>query len=319
MHVTFSKVSGIDIRFDVSLHEVTTFKLGGPCACLITCAKPEDVREVIRDLADKKTDYVFMGGGSNILVSDRGYDGVVVRYVSEAPSVRLCDRTVEVTGSTLLDDLVRLTIDRGLDGLVCCTGIPGTVGGAIVGNAGAWGKQIGDALTSVKLMDRIGRIREEGPDALRFAYRRSALQQSDDIVLSAQFALVPGKRDLLMAEREKVLALRAQKHPALSREPCIGSFFRNIESTSAAERRRAAGWFLEQAGAKTLRVGGAYVFHKHANIIIKGAGCTAQDVYDLSRMMRETVCEKFGLELIREVRFLGVFKGQAKMNNRSFY
>ena len=118
-----------------------------------------------------------------------------------------------------------------------------------------------------------------------------------------------GSAEALLAERAEILATRAEKHPNLESHPCIGSFFRNIEPTSAAGRRQAAGWFLEQAGANELVVGGARLFEKHANIIVHGEGCTAQDVFDLSQLMQERVVDQFALQLEREIRCLGFFQG----------
>lgn len=208
-----------------------------------------------------------------------------------------------------LDAVAAWTAGCGLDGLLCCTGIPGTVGGAIVGNAGAWGRQVADVLASVRLMDRAGAERDVGPADLGFGYRRSRLQAGDDIVVSARFRLERAGAESLLAERERILGERAARHPDPSREPCIGSIFRNMEPTSAAGRRQAAGWFLDRAGAKSLRVGGAFVFPRHANIIVKGEGCRSQDVFTLAQMMKAAVKERFDLDLVREVRFLGPFDG----------
>ena len=111
-------------------------------------------------------------------------------------------------------------------------------------------------------------------------------------------------------EREEILKIRHEKHPNLKTHPCAGSFFRNIEPTSKAERRQAAGFFLEEAGVKFFRVGGACIFDKHANIIVKSNGCRSQDVYDLHLQMAKAVKEKFGIDLVREVRFVGEFQGR---------
>jgi UDP-N-acetylmuramate dehydrogenase len=205
----------------------------------------------------------------------------------------------------MLDDLAAFAVAQGLEGLVCCTGIPGTVGGAIAGNAGAFGEQIGDRLVSVDLLDRKGGLRTVKPEELGFAYRRSRLQETSDVVVSARLQLGSADRDALARRRREILEIRASKHPDWHATPTAGSFFKNIEPTSKAERRQAAGWFLEQAGAKELRIGGARVYEKHANIIIADAGCKASDVLALSQMMAKSVREKFGFDLQREVRLVG--------------
>ena len=130
------------------------------------------------------------------------------------------------------------------------------------------------------------------------------------VVVSVTLKLETADRDELLKERAEILATRKSKHPDLSKEPCAGSFYRNIEPTSKAGKRQAAGWFLDLAGGKELSCGGAYIYPKHANIIIKGDQCSAEDVFLLSKKMQNLAKEKFDLDLIREVRFVGSFKGE---------
>ncbi|OGX19291.1 MAG: UDP-N-acetylenolpyruvoylglucosamine reductase [Omnitrophica WOR_2 bacterium GWC2_45_7] len=229
--------------------------------------------------------------------------------MSDQPEIVGNGHDLIVSGSTQLDHLVLAAIQRGLEGLNFASGIPGTVGGAVVGNAGAFGKQVGDVVKSVTLLTRSGLQKDVPSRELKFSYRNSILKSTGDIVLSVEFSLHPSDKMNLNTERNGILEARRQKHPDLVITPCAGSFFRNIEPTSLAQRRQAAGWFLEQAGGKALRVGGACIFDKHANIIIKENGACAQDVFALSELMAGLVKEKFNLELIREVRLVGKFKG----------
>jgi UDP-N-acetylmuramate dehydrogenase len=292
----------------MNLSAFTTFRLGGPCKSLITCETPE---QLIAAVHSSGGSFLLIGGGSNLLVADGGVDGTVIRYCSEKPQIRRYGNELVVTGSTALDDLAAVAAEHGLDGLVCCTGIPGTVGGAIAGNAGAFGEQIGDRLVSVTLIDRAGVSGDVGPGDLGFAYRRSKLQESDDIVVSARIRLEKASRDSLITRRQEILDIRASKHPDWRTTPTAGSFFKNVEPTSKAERRQAAGWFLEQAGAKEMKVGGARIYEKHANIIVADPNCKASDVLQLSRMMADAVRVKFGFELQREVRLVGFEKHDA--------
>lgn len=319
MDYAFSSDPGITIEPGKLLSTATTFQLGGPCRSLLTCRDPEQLAWVVKELAGAHVDFVLIGGGSNILVSDQGVDTTVVRYVSPELDVRMNGGTLEVGAGCVLDQLAVYCAVEGWEGLMCCTGIPGTVGGAIVGNAGAWGRQVSDVLESVELMDCQGRVREEKADSLAFRYRGSRLQQERDVVVSARFRLSRGDPGALAKERDEILRIRAEKHPDLQIDPCIGSFFRNIEPSSAVGRRQAAGWFLEQAGVKSLRVGGARVFEKHANIIIKSESCTAQDVFDLADQMAAAVKEKFDFDLVREIRYLGAFKGESSAPATRFY
>lgn len=291
------------------LSRLSTFQLGGPCAWLADCDNPDTLEQVVHFLRENGVPYILMGGGSNLLFSDEGFDGVMVRYFNDSAVCSIQGDTVRVSGAALLDHAVRAMVEAGLDGLTMCSGIPGTIGGAIVGNAGAFGKQMGDVLEWVELMDAQGNRYRTVANELEFAYRSSRLQASDEVVLSACFRLIPGDRAALATQRESLLALRREKHPDWRTEPCIGSIFKNIEPSSAATRRQAAGWFLEEAGAKALHVGGAYVYPKHANIIVREPHGTAQDVYELSEQMKAAVRAQFGFELQREVRLLGRFEG----------
>jgi len=312
MDTTFLDSTQVEKKANALLSNYTTFKLGGSCPCLIDCRTPGQMEFTIKNLAAQNIDYIVIGGGSNLLVSDKGVSCVVVRYFSKTALIEREGNDVIVSGSTILDELPKFAVSQGLEGINYASGIPGTVGGAIVGNAGAFGKQIGDVLVSGELLSRDGVKRAVGVDSLGFTYRHSKLKESGDIVLSARLRLIPSDKNKLQVERDEILKVRHEKHPNLETHPCAGSFFRNVEPTSKAERRQAAGWFLEQCGAKDFRVGGAAIFEKHANIIVKTDGCRPQDVFELSLKMAQAVKEKFNLTLVREVRLVGDFKGKPK-------
>lgn len=302
----------LNIQYNALLSEYTTFRLGGLCPVLINCSNPNELCHIVNRLAESKTKYILIGGGSNLLISDEGLDCAVIHYATDDPIITRKDDDLIVSGSTKLDDLVKFTAQNGLKGLSFATGIPGTVGGAIVGNAGAFGEQIADVLKSVTLINKAGNERKVEPKSLGFRYRYSHLKETDDIVMWAQFDLIPAEKKDLLNQRENILKLREEKHPNFKLQPCAGSFFKNIEPSSRGEKRQATGWFLEQADVKNFKVGGARVFEKHANIIIKSEECTAQDVFDLSCRMAQAVHNKFGVELVREVRLVGKFKGIPK-------
>lgn len=293
---------------DAPMRNYTTFKLGGRCPALIDCPNADTLVKTASLLTEAGVEFMVIGQGSNLLVSDEGITSVILRYCAEdQPSVSFDGSRITVAGNTLLDDLARLTIERGLGDVSFCSGIPGTVGGAIAGNAGAFGQQIGDVVESVRLMEHDGSTRQASAEELEFEYRSSALKHSGAVVLDAVLKLKPSDREIMQQERERILELRRSKHPDWKTTPCAGSVFRNIEPTSAAERRQAAGWFLEQAGAKDFRVGGAHLYDKHANIIIADESATAADVYQLSEKMIDAVQTKFGFQLSREIKLLGAF------------
>jgi len=303
----------------VLLSGYTTFQLGGPCPFLIECATPDELIQTVQKLKKENKHFLLIGSGSNLVVSDHGLNTTVIRYVSPNPLIKRQGNDINVSASSVLDDVAIFCVDEGLEGFNYTTGIPGTVGGAVVGNAGAWGKQVGDVLKSANIIDDQGNIKTVGPDYFGFSYRDSRLKETNDIIISVTFALNQSNPVALAQERAEILKKRAQKHPDMKTEPCAGSFFRNIEPTSKAERRQASGWFLEEAGAKNLKVGGAYVFDKHANIIIKGPTAKSQDVHDLHLKMIDLVKEKFSLQLIREVRFVGKFNNTLQKNQEGFW
>lgn len=290
------------------LRDYTTFQLGGACPVLVDCPDAETLAETAALLHGESIEYLVIGQGSNLLVADGGIAQVVLRYCSEErPEVAIEDGFVRVSGHTLLDDLVRLSIEQGVGDLSYCSGIPGTVGGAIAGNAGAFGRQIGDVVVSVRLLTSDGRQHEIPASELGFAYRSSILKQTGAVVLDAVLDLQSTDIETMQQERDRILELRRTKHPDWKALPCAGSVFRNVEPTSAADRRQAAGWFLEEAGAKDFRVGGARLYEKHANIIIAEPDAKARDVYELTEKMIAAVKEKFGFELMREIKLLGEF------------
>ncbi len=292
------------------LSNYTTFRLGGPCRTFFDCQTPQQLETIIQKLVSQKENFILIGGGSNLVVSDDGLPLCVIRYLSPQPLIERQGNDLIVSGSTLLDGAVAFALENSLEGLNYASGIPGTVGGAIMGNAGAFGKQVGDYLKSVCVMTKSGNKKEVAPSELGFTYRHSNLKETGEIVLQARFGLTSGDQNKLREERNEILKIRHEKHPNLEVHPCAGSFFRNVEPTSKAERRQAAGFFLEEAGVKSFRVGGACIFEKHANIIVKSNGCRAQDVYDLHLKMAKAVKEKFGIDLVREVRFVGEFRGR---------
>ncbi len=292
---------------NASLRDYTTFQLGGPCPLLIENATAAQLPAVVQLLNNAGMPFLVIGQGANLVVADRGIDQAVIRFCSEKPDIKADDNRVTVSGDTLLDDLALFTIENECGDLSYCTGIPGTVGGGIAGNAGAFGRQMGDHLISVELLGLDGQTRTVTKDELEFSYRHSKLKETGEIVFSATFELPKASKPVMQAERDRIIQFRKDHHPDWHETPCAGSVFRNIEPTSAVERRKAAGFFLQEAGAHLFRVGGARLYEKHANIIVADPGCTAQDVWELCGKMAAAVKEKFDIELTREVRFLGNF------------
>ena len=287
------------------LTDYTTFRLGGPCRELIAVSDAKAAKDILCGWRAAGIPWRVMGGGSNLLVADAGIPEAVLRISSELPDCRLDDGQICVSAGTALDALARFAAEEGRAGLGFASGIPGTVGGGVCGNAGAFGSALGDVLDRVAVLTRAGEKQILLREALEFGYRRSALQSTGSVVVRAWFRAAAGDRAKLRTEREEILAARRTKHPDWRVLPTAGSFFKNLPPGSDGGVRRAAGKYLEQAGAKAMREGGAYVFEKHANIIVAGPGATARDVARLSSRMAEAVKEMFGFELEPEVRFWG--------------
>lgn len=288
------------------LADWTTFRLGGPCRRLICCVDAGALAEVVRALSAAGQSFLLIGGGSNLLVADKGLDRVVVRFADGRTPPRREDDEIEVDAAFGLDALAAWCVAEGLAGFGFGAGIPGTVGGAVAGNAGAFGTSMADRLVWAEGLDRQGLVSRREPAALGFGYRCCAAAADGWIIARARFRLQPGDCDGLARERAEALAFRRARHPDWRCTPCAGSFFRNVAPTSAAGRRQAAGWFLDRAGVRGWREGGVRVFERHANIIVAdGDGASAADVLHLAGRMAAAVRRRFDLALVPEVRILG--------------
>ncbi len=302
--------AGIPVAPNALLSDYTTFKLGGPCTALVTCADRARLTTAVYALRKRNIPFILMGFGSNILASDKGINGVIIRYTSDIPLITHNGNTLTVDAATQLDALAQYAVNSGLDGMTTFCGIPGTVGGAIAGNAGAYGAQISDSLQKLDLLGPDGNITSVPRDCIHFEYRDSDIKHNDAIILSAQFKLPSGDIGKMQELRIHIIKERESKHGRWQDNPCAGSFFRNIAPTSNAGQRQSAGGIIERTGGKDLRIGGAHPYPKHANIITRDNSASAQDVLDLTSKIQELVRSKTGIELIREVRLLGTFNGQ---------
>lgn len=300
---------GLTAKPNARLSDYTTFRLGGPCPLLLDCRTPENVCAAVAACRSEGLAFRLMGGGSNLLVSDHGIPEVVIRFESPDEQPRVEGSILEASAGVSFDTIASAAMDAGVAGFEFATGIPGTLGGAIVGNAGAFGQQIGDRVEWIQILAPDGSITHVGPEALHFSYRASGIAARGWMVLRARMQGTPGDRERIHAERDRIQAFRAERHPDWGTTPTAGSFFRNIEPTSRADRRQAAGAFLESAGATSMRVGAARTHPGHANIVItEGPAPRASDVWQLGRWMAAAAHARHGLRLIPEVRFWGTFE-----------
>ena len=245
----------------------------------------------------------MIGGGSNILASDKGFRGMII--LPQLDSFEIDGENIRVGAAFSLAKMVEHTVEVGLAGLESLSGIAGTVGGAIVGNAGAYGQSISDTLIDVQLYHPVKGLFTEVKDALGFRYRHSDLKWSKNIVLTARFKLKHEDVELLRNRATEILEQRWSRHP--HEDISAGCFFKNIEDKSAPHGKIAAGYLIEQIGGKEMTVGNAGVYPSHANILINKGGASASEVRELSLKLKQKVKEVYGVELAEEVILLGDF------------
>jgi UDP-N-acetylmuramate dehydrogenase len=286
---------------DVPLREHSNFRIGGPADLFVATADPDELRAAVLTARAAGIRHRVIGGGFNILFDDEGYRGLIIKNAVRRASVLASREMIEAASSTPIDELTETAAVLGWGGLEFLAGIPGTLGGAVYGNAGAFGRAVCDVLAEARIMHPDGSEERAGPETLAFGYRHSRLKGSPDILLAATLRLAPVPSDRIRTAMDENLALRARRHPP--RETAYpGSYFKN--PLLADGTKQAAGFLLEQAGVRGLRVGGASVFPGHCNFIINDAGATARDVLALAAEMKRRVLEMSGIGLEEEVIFL---------------
>jgi UDP-N-acetylmuramate dehydrogenase len=292
------------VEQDYSLARYTTYRLGGKAALYLEPRSARDLEvlgEALRHAPERdRPPMLILGRGSNLVISDHGFDGIVVRMGAAFSWLRPAgDRDLVAGASTPLPQVANWAARRSLSGMEFGVSIPGSVGGAVHMNAGAHGGEIADVLTGVTIF-KLQSLEVASPavSTLGFAYRRSNLT-GDDLVLDATFSLRPDEPQQIRGRMENFREHRAATQPGAAQN--AGSVFKNPSEGSA-------GRLVEEAGLKGFRVGGASVSQLHANFMIAGSGATAQDVYDLVRIVRRKVQSATGVDLEPEIRFVGPFE-----------
>jgi UDP-N-acetylmuramate dehydrogenase len=290
----------------------TTFRIGGPADFFYAARRPGELVAALRAGHELGLPVFPLGGGSNLLVADEGVRGLVVRNACD--HVAFDGHEVRADCGTEVHGLVERCRDSGLAGLEFAAGLPGTLGGALFGNAGCYGLDLGSRVVECTHVTPDGAVTETRSAAwYEFGYRDSRLKRDPRVLLSCRLRLEPGDRAAAGRAIEQNLALRRAKHPDWRTEPTAGSYFKNLPpdwrapgaKLSPGTRRVAAGQLLDECGCRGLRVGGAVVFARHANMIVNDGGATAADVLALAALMKERVRERFGVVLQEEVVFLG--------------
>lgn len=295
------------VRQDAPLAPLTTLRVGGPADVLAEVRSADEALAVLRLARAAGAPVLWLGGGSNLLVGDRGVRGLVVRWHGGSLSSPAPDRVRAEAGVTM-NGLVRYTIGHGLAGLAEWAGTPGTVGGAVRGNAHFQGRMIGDSVVSVRVAARDGTTRELAAAEMEFGYDASRLQRTGELALAADFRVSVGAPAALREAARRSLAFRKRTQPlALASAGCV---FQNPDPARVRLPEgmpASAGALVDAAGLKGAACGGARVSPVHANFVVNEGGATAHDVATLVARMREAVAARFGVVLEEEIVRVGEF------------
>ena len=309
-------VDGLRVLEKEPLAPRTRFGVGGPAEIFATAVAPRALGAAVKVCKDNGVPYCFLGDGTNLIVSDDGYRGVVLRYLGKRIGMR--DGLVEAEAGGSLQSLVDFTIVQGLSGMHRLERIPGSVGGAVYGNAGAYGQSMHESIVQVRYLED-GLVREADNAQCELAYRESVFKRNKQrCILSCSLMLEEGVGATLQKEAVEIRRMRDEKFPPEMR--CAGSIFKNlyladlpeeaaslVPETAVREGKVASAFFLEKVGAKGMRRGGIHIADYHANLIYNEDWGSAADVCWLIQDLKRKVRDQFGFELEEEVQYLGDF------------
>lgn len=276
----------------------TSFRIGGPADALALPKTPEEVAKVVRFCHEHARPYYVIGNGSNLLVSDAGYRGLVLKLYRNFNDIQVNGETITVQSGAMLAAVARMAYQNGMTGLEFASGIPGTVGGAVVMNAGAYGGEVKDVLREVTALTKEGEVLTIPVKDLKLGYRSSVIPENGWIVLGAVFQLKKGDTEQIRARMEKLKEQRTAKQPLDL--PSAGSTFKRPEGYFA-------GKLIMDAGLRGFTVGGAQVSEKHCGFVVNCGNATAEDVWTLICEVKRRVKEASGVELEPEIKLLGDF------------
>lgn len=274
----------------------TSFKIGGPADYLVMPSGASHMAYITALCMDNGVPFFVMGNGTNLIVSDGGIRGVVIKTCGSFNSYRLEGEELVADSGVLLSELSGVALENGLTGLEFASGIPGTLGGAVTMNAGAYGPEMKDVVVETEFLDAGGVVRRLTGEEHEFGYRTSCLQRHGGLVLSSRLRLKRGNREEIKALMEDLNARRKRTQPL--ELPSAGSVFRRPEGYYT-------GKLIQDCGLKGMRIGGAEISGKHCGFIVNTGNATARDVTALIRHVQDTVMEKFGVKLVTEVKFVG--------------
>lgn len=286
------------VKKDEPMKSHTTFRVGGPADYFVTPQTAEEVAKVIEACRQEKVPYYIVGNGSNLLVSDKGYEGVIIQIYKQMNQVKVEGAQIHAQAGALLSMIAKRALDAELTGFEFAAGIPGTLGGACVMNAGAYGGEMKDVLKSVTVLTDKGEVKTLAKEELELGYRTSVIAKKGYIVLEAVLELQKGEKEKIQAVMDDLKERRVTKQPL--EYPSAGSTFKRPEGYFA-------GKLIQDAGLRGFQVGGAQVSEKHCGFVINKDQATASDVMNLMNQVSDKVYEEFGVRLQPEVKRLGEF------------
>ncbi len=292
----FVRSESIHIQESMAAH--TTFRVGGPADCLVELESTEQLQKIQRYLKQVEIPYVVLGNGSNVLVSDEGYRGVVLQIANQMNRITVEGTCVIAQAGAMLSAVARVAMEHGLTGMEFASGIPGTVGGGVVMNAGAYGGEMSQVVTKVTVVNADGDLLELDNETMEFGYRYSTIKNQPFTVTQVSLELKKGDSNLIRETMKELSAKRREKQPL--EYPSAGSTFKRPEG-------HFAGALIMEAGLRGFQIGGARVSDKHCGFVINAGNATASDIMCLIREIRMRVKDKFRVELEPEVVFLGEF------------
>jgi UDP-N-acetylmuramate dehydrogenase len=300
MNEILSKKLDNRVQFDVPLAPFTSFGIGGPARYFFVAKTATDIIRAVKAAREFSLKFFILGGGSNILFDDKGYSGILIK--DECNRFGVYNNSIAAQSGAVVDKMVDSALKAGLGGIEYAAGIKGTVGGAIYGNAGAFGHAINEILESAVLYTHENEITIVDNSHFKFAYRKSSLSDSGDVVLSVKLSLKPADKVKLAEIIDERRKFRQERHPV--GQGSAGSVFKNLRSLENPSDVTPAGKLLEAAGVRGMKVGEAAVFEKHCNIVVNLGHATSNDVKALVAQMEQAVKDKFGLDLRREILYI---------------
>ena len=285
------------IMKNVDMSRYTTFRAGGKADEMVIPETAEELVEALNEIKEKKIPYIMLGNGSNTLVTDGGFHGTVIKLGERFNSIQVNGSSVSCGSGALMSSVAKAALAADLAGFEFASGIPGSIGGAVFMNAGAYGGEMKDIVVSATVIDGVGGdLQERLVDDMDLSYRHSAFQNSGDIITQVNLCLTKGEHSDIAERMRELAEKRNSKQPV--QYPSAGSFFKRPEGYFA-------GKLVQDAGLKGLTVGGAQVSELHSGFIINRGGATATDIIQLMHLVQNTVYDKFGVKLEPEVRIIG--------------